>query len=351
MRQRLIPFLVCVIVLGVLAAVALGQVGSPSPARAAAVRAAGSFQISNAVAGEPIFAAAGLAPGGSAKGTVTIEDSGSVPVGLTLQRGALSDTPGVGGGVLSRQLQLTVSDVSEPGAPQVIYSGPLDSMPEQDAGELSPGGSRTYEFVATLPDGAPSEQNALQNAATTVAYSWVAEEAGGGEEEPPGQEPPAEEQPKPEVPKEVPGGGGESETRGTDGEGGTGTPAGGGGVAGVGAALDLEVPRISQTLKGSGLVTYVDCDASCRIFVRGRLRAIAHGHHRTAKIRFSLKRPYTPGSKKMRIPIPRGMRKWLRHQPAPKRLKARLRFEAIGTAGGRDVVKKKVRLRVRRPYR
>ena len=107
------------------------------------------------------------------------------------------------------------------------------------------------------------------------------------------------------------------------------------------------MPQISSRVTGAGLIAFVDCNASCRIFVRGKLRATAHGHHRTAKIRFSMKRPYAPGSKKMRIPIPRGMRNWLRRMPPPKRLKAKLSFTAIGTAGGRDVVKKKVRLRVR----
>jgi hypothetical protein len=54
-------------------------------------------------------------------------------------------------------------------------------MPEQAAGELRAGASRTYEFIATLPDGAPSEQNALQKASTTVAYAWNASEASGEE--------------------------------------------------------------------------------------------------------------------------------------------------------------------------
>ena len=39
MRGRLIPLIICVVLLGGLAAVALGQVGTPSPARAAAIRA------------------------------------------------------------------------------------------------------------------------------------------------------------------------------------------------------------------------------------------------------------------------------------------------------------------------
>jgi spore coat-associated protein N len=338
MRQRLIPLLVCFILVGTAATVALAQVGTPSPARAAAVRATGSFEISNSGAGQPIFAASGLGPGGSVSGKVTIQDSGSVPVALKLQRGKLTDAAGIGGGVLSGSLQLTVADVTKTGSPRTIYSGPLDSMPEREAGQLQPGGSRTYQFTASLPDGSPSTQNAFQAASTSVAYSWVAEEASGeGEEAPQAEAPPA-----------TPGGaGGAAESRGTQVGGETGGgPAGA--VAGVGAGLDLTVPRISRALsRGGAVLTYVDCDASCRILVRGKLRASAHGHHRTAKIRFSLRRPYAPGSKRMRIPIPRGMRDWLRRMPPPKRLKARLTFIATGTAGGRDVVKKKVRLRVR----
>jgi hypothetical protein len=333
MPQRLIPLLVCVILVGSAATAALARVGSPSPARAAAVRTAGAFEISNSVDGAPIFAATGIAPGGSTQGEVTIEDPGSVPVALKLRRGELTDAPGIGGGVLSGRLQLTVTDVTKAGAPQTIYSGPLDSMPEEAAGELQPGAARTYEFVATLPNGAPSSQNALQSASTTVAYSWVAEEAAGGGEE----EPPAKETPEAQTPTETPGGG-TIENRGA--------PAGAGGVGGGAVGLSLTVTKILQIVNGGGLVTYVDCNASCRIFVRGKLRATAHGHHRTAKIRFGLKRPYAPGSKEMRIPIPRGLRKWIRQMPAPKRLTAKLRFVAIGTAGGRDVVKKKVRLRV-----
>lgn len=334
MRGRIIPLVTCLILLGGLAAVALGQVGTPSLARAAAVRAGGAFEISNSGDGSPIFDATGIAPGDSVKGKVTIEDPGSVPVALKLERGELTDAVGAGGMALSGRLQLTITDVTDAEAPRTVYSGPLDPMGDQEAGELKPGASRIYEFVATLPESSSGNQNALQGASTTIAYSWVAEEASGGEEE---------------APSGGGGGtgtgtGGGTETRGAGGESGA-APAGG--VKGAAATLDLTVPRISQRLKGGGIVARIDCTATCRIFVRGKLRASAHGHHRTAKIRFSLSRSYTAGSKTMRIPIPRGLRKWLRRMPPPKRLKAKLRFTAVGTAGGRDVVKKKVRLRVR----
>ena len=116
MRGRVIPLVTCLVLLGGLAAVALGQVGTPSLARAAAVRAAGSFEISNSADGSPIFAASGIAPGDSVKGEVTIEDPGSVPVALKLQRGELTDAAGIGGGTLSDRLQLTVSDVTGAGS-------------------------------------------------------------------------------------------------------------------------------------------------------------------------------------------------------------------------------------------
>ncbi len=324
MRARLIPLIVCVVLLGGLAAVALGQVGSPSPARAAAVQAAGAFEISNSGEGQPIFAAAGLAPGGSAYGNVTIEDDGSVPIGLKLRRGKLTDTPGVGGGVLSGRLQLVVADVTEPSRPRTIYAGPLASMPAQDAGELEPGESRTYEFTATLPDGSPSSQNALQGAATAVAYSWSAAAITGGKGAPLVETP----------------------TGGPDGgEDHSAPPAGGGEAAGVGA-LGLTVSRILARLSSGVLVAYVDCDSPCRIEVRGKLRAVAHGHHRAARIRLSRKRIYASGKKRMRIPVPRDMRNWLRRMPPPQRLRGKLSLTAIGTAGGRDVVTKAVRLRV-----
>ena len=320
MRARLIPLVVCVVLVGGLAAIALGQVARSSPARAAAVRVVGAFEISNSGEGQPIFAATGLAPGGSAHGRVTIEDTGSVPVTLKLQRGALTDTPGIGGGVLSGRLQLTVADVTEPSRPRTIYTGPLDSMPEQDAGELQPGGSRTYEFTATLPDGSPSAQNTLQEASATIAYAWNATEAPSRDEPPAGGL-----------------GGGENQ----------GAPAGGGEAMGVGAKLDLRVPKIMPKLSSGNLVAYVNCDAPCRIEVQGKLQGSAHGHHRAAKIHFSPKQIYKPGKKKMKIPIPRGMRNWLRQMSPPKQLRAKLRFTAVGTAGGRDVVKKQARLRVR----
>jgi hypothetical protein len=331
--RRWLPILV-LFGLAAMAAVALAQVGGAPAARAATVATTGAFEISNSHEGGPIFAAGGLAPGGSARGTVAIEDTGSDPVALTLRRGALVDTPGVGSGVLSERLQLTVVDVTDPASPRSVYSGPLASMPDQPAGSLEAGETRTFEFTATLPGGgAASFQNAVQGASTTVAYSWIASEASeggggsGGGEEHATPAPPAPPVPVPPVP--VP-------------------PDGGGEAIRAGEVLNLTVPKVRAALRRGRLVVWTNCNQSCRLTVRGRLRAKAGSNHRGARVNFTKKHLYSPGPQRLRIPVPRKLRRWMRETPARERLRAKLRFLAVGTGGDRDVVRRAVQLRVPR---
>jgi hypothetical protein len=327
MRGRL-PLLVF-FALAAMAAVALAQVTKGPEARAAAIAASGSFEISSSREGQSIFAASGIAPGEATTGTVAIEDTGSEPVALTLRRGELVDEPGVGGGLLSSRLRLTVVDVTRPTAPRSVYTGPLDSMPERPAGTLAGGDARTYEFTATLPEaGEPSFQNAVQGASTAVAYSWVAsevsdEEVGGG------GTPPEEEHRAPEKT----GGGEQSE--------------GNGGVRGEVALLKLTVPRIEGSLRRGRLTAWTNCTMSCRLQARGRLRATSAntGTRRVVRVRWASKAVYPPGPHRVRLRIPRSMRAWMRSTPGPERLRARLRFAAVGLDGETDAVRKVVRLR------
>jgi hypothetical protein len=317
--RRWLPILV-LLGLAAMAAVALAQVGGTSPARAATVATSGALEISYSHEGLPIFAASGIAPGGSAQGTVAVKGTGSDSVTLQLRRGALVDTPGAGGGVLSERLQLTVVDVTEPAAPRTLYAGPLDSMPDQAAGTLEGGETRTFEFTATLPEGgAASFQNAVQGASTTVAYSWIAD-AGGGSEKPAGGE-------EHVAPARVP-------------------PNGGGEVAPAGEPLDLTLPKVRAVLRRGRLVVWTDCNESCRLTVRGRLRASVGGPHLSAKVHFTKRRLYSPGPWRLRIPVPRMLRRWTRETPRHQRLRARLHFLAVGTDGERDVVRRRVRPRV-----
>lgn len=334
--RRLLPiFVVFALVAG--AAVALARVVDSPPASAAEIAASsGAFEITDSKEGEPIFAATGIAPGDSTSGSVTIEDPGTEAVALTLHRGELVDEPGLGGGLLSSRLRLTVLDVTDHGAPRTVYSGPLDSMPDQPAGRLEAGEARTFEFVATLPDsGSTVVDNQVQDASTTVAYSWVAEEAGEGEGG--GEEPGPKE--------ETPGGGGGNPGGPTYTPGGTGP---GGGVSPAVAKLDLTVPKVKSRLRRGRLVVWTHCDETCRVTVRGRISASnGLGRHRVAKIRFTAKSFYAVGGKRLRLRIPHGMRHWLKVTPGHKRVRARIRVVAVGTDGQRDVVKKTVKLRSR----
>jgi hypothetical protein len=330
MRRRL-PILVF-FALAATAAVALAQVTGQPRARAAVIAASGSFEISNSLDGQPIFAASGIAPGEATTGTVAIEDTGSEPLALTLRRGELVDEPGLGGGLLSSRLRLTVVDVTRPAAPRTVYAGPLDSMPERPAGTLAGGEARTYEFTATLTEGGePTFQNAVQEASTKVAYTWVAGEA--GEEAGGGGAPPAE----------------ENRAAGTPSSGG-GQSEGDGGVRGEGALLDLTVPKIKGSVRRGRLTAWTNCSMPCRLQVRGRLvaRSTTTGTRRVARVRWTSKATYAPGPRRVRLRIPPAMRAWMRATPGRERLRARLRFTAVGLDGDRDVVRKVVRLRRRR---
>ncbi len=350
--RRFAPILVLV-ALAALAAVALAQVEGGPTARLTATAAAGSFEVTNSDEGEPVFAATNIAPGGSVDGTVTIEDTGSAAATLVLRRGDIVDSPGLGGGLLSDRLELRVVDLTAPGSPRTIYSGPLATMPDRSAGRLEPGEAHTFEFTATFPDtGEPSFQNAVQGASTTVAYAWVATEAGeggggeeGGKEERGGKGPGGGEEGGAEGPGggEAPAGGGNA--GGGGGAGGAQGSGGAGGVAAQQVGLELTVPKIRGALRSGRIVVWTRCDATCRLTVHGRLRGDAGGHHRGARVNFTQKRPAAAGPHRLRIPVPRKLRAWLRHQPPPKRLRARLSFTAVGADGQHAVVRKTVRLR------
>ena len=72
---------------------------------------------------------------------------------------------------------------------------------------------------------------------------------------------------------------------------------------------------------------------------------MSFGTRRVARVRWTSKAVYAPGPQRVRLRIPRPMRAWMRATPGPERLRARLRFTAVGLDGETDVVRKVVRLR------
>ena len=138
----------------------------------------GTLALQNSREGQAIFSAEGLAPGGSASGSVTVANAGTLAGDLTLTQ---SDAE-PGGVALSQTLQLVVQDVT--GAPATVYSGPLSGLETLALGSLGPGAARVYSFTASLPAAADAS---VAGASMTVGYTWTATGEGpdGGTPPPP----------------------------------------------------------------------------------------------------------------------------------------------------------------------
>jgi hypothetical protein len=322
--MRAASLLVFLALAGSATAAAIGG-GEEQAARASAVAAEGSFSFANSSDGMPIFSGTEIAPGDSASGTVEIANTGTMSCELVLTQHDVHDLPGLGGGDLSAQLALRVTDVTAPAAPLTVYTGPLAPMPPRPAGRVEPGASRTYEFVATLPEtGSTAAQNGVQGASTSIAYSWTAGEATAS----PAPAPPTSPSPgqPPSSPPPPPAG--------------TPPPA---------KPLRLIVTRVRRTLSAGHLLVWAHCDSACRISARGRLRARSDTGQRVAKLRPTHRSRLTAGTQRLRIRIPNRLRRWLATSPAPIRLEARLSLLASNPAGKRAAAHRAVRVRTHHP--
>jgi hypothetical protein len=172
---------------GLALAAGLGA-SAPPPPQVQVELVGGTLSMSNSSDGAAIVSATGMAPGDARAGDVTISNTGDLTGTFSLSKSNLSDTPGPAGGALSGALDLLVQDVTNPAAPATVYSGKLGAMDERPLGDWAPGGSRTYRFTVSLPDGgspssATTGDNAYQGSAMSVRYDWSAtadEPSGGG---------------------------------------------------------------------------------------------------------------------------------------------------------------------------
>jgi hypothetical protein len=173
------PINVCLLV--AVAAVLYGY-RAPQPAPSVEIQnASGAVQLQNSKNGIAILNASGLAPGHQVTGTVQLTNSGTGAGVLDLAQTNLVDTPGAGPGLLSQAVQLSISDVTNPGSPVGVFSGPPSALGTRSLGSMSPGQSRTYSFTATMPG---SSAHALAGSAVHMRYAWTltgdGSSAGGG---------------------------------------------------------------------------------------------------------------------------------------------------------------------------
>ena len=361
---RAVLTLVALLFAAALAAVALAQAGSTPGARAAVISASGDFAgIADSREGQAIFAASGIGPGGAARGTVEIADTGSVSIELTLSSHDVLDVPGPGGGRLSAALTLTVTDITEPAAPVGVYTGPLDSMPARPAGKVEPGATRTYEFVAALPAGAAAvDQNAVQGASVSVAYRWTATEAQEEAEPAPSRTTvtnaarvrftslPSRGRPLATLPNRHRCRVVEPRAAAFDRAYGSDVPRRAGRVGRYRVTVKARDEEVAagvdrKRVRARQLGVWAGCDAACGIVVKGRLRASAGSRRRGAKIRFGKTGRYRAGTQKLRIPVPAKLRKWLAAAPGRRSLRAKLTFTGTVSGGASAAVRRTLKLR------
>ena len=224
-----------VLLVGGLAAAALGQPGEAEPPARPVVtasEASGSVSLVNSLDGGAILSVTDLAPGQSTSGEVTITNAGSLTGAVTLESDALAELPGLGGGLLSERLELVVL---EPGV-GVVYQGPYGGLDRRSLGSIAAGQGRRYRFTATLPDGgvppSPSEgDNAYQGARLTSAFRWTAASA-----------------PTPDGP-----------TRGST-------------APGSELALSIRLLRRQPSPRRRRLVFYARCNRACAVSARAKMR-------------------------------------------------------------------------------
>ena len=140
----------------------------------------GSLSHTNSKNNAAVLTAAGMKPGGTAAGSVTIANTGSLPGTFSLAKSNLTNPIlGTGSEKLSDQLDLLIKDGTT-----TVYTGKLGAMGtialdgdtaaagiQQFAAAGGPTATHTYDFTVTLP---LATGNAYQGTSTAVQYDWTA---------------------------------------------------------------------------------------------------------------------------------------------------------------------------------
>ncbi len=127
---------------------------------------AGTYWFESDKDGAVIVTAAGLRPGGSRQGTVTVTGRGDLGAEYVLSAVLVTDTPAAP--AISQALQLVVEDVT--GAPVTRYSGTVAGLTNANLGAIATGASRTFRFTLTYPTAAalPGHQGATMTAVLRI---------------------------------------------------------------------------------------------------------------------------------------------------------------------------------------
>jgi hypothetical protein len=299
------------LVLAALALVAVVAAAQSNDARAqvAALGANGDVHVANSHNGSAILSGA-LGPGDSLTGTVTISNIGAAAGPFTLALSHLTDTPGTGGGFLSRQLDLDVQDVTNPLAPVAVFHGRLNSLNPTGLGTFAPATIRIYRFVVSW---APGTLDAtMTGSSMSVQFDWSATSD-------------ITTSPKPTVPSPV-------------------TPSSPSAPAVIAAPkLTLAMPAKQAVLRNGGVNATAACVADCTIAGAGY--ATVPGAAKTYKLVPARQNAAANQTVSLKLRLPAGARGPLRAAlRAHKRLVAPITITATGSTGKVTRIKRKIRV-------
>ena len=173
---RTIGMVLAVLALTATAAFALIKNSSPTKYEKANNNVAiasegGSVAITSSKGGSAILVADGMVPGETRGDTVKIENTGTLPVTLSMAASGITGTPAAASSIFHTKLFETGNE----SAP--FYSGTVKDFSSSKVGDISPGESRSYTLQAILPADAGNE---AENIKTTFNVDWTAVEKTSG---------------------------------------------------------------------------------------------------------------------------------------------------------------------------
>jgi spore coat-associated protein N len=126
--------------------------------------AAASIQLSSSAPNQAIVTAAGMRPGATREGTISIGNQGTTAGSLILK------ATGLTGSALAAVIDLKLEDITGAG-PVQKWSGKLGAFNSVGLGAVAAGTARTYRFILSWPEA--SEEASLQGASTSLTFQWV----------------------------------------------------------------------------------------------------------------------------------------------------------------------------------
>jgi len=125
--------------------------------------ATGSIQLTSSTSGAIVPSTAGMKPGQSREGTITITNKAEVAGTVTLTASGLTGT------ALASAIDLKIEDVT--GTAVQKWSGKLGAFTSLNLGSFAAQAARKYRFTLSWPSSAG--EASLQGASTSLTFAWA----------------------------------------------------------------------------------------------------------------------------------------------------------------------------------